>query len=94
MDVTPSKKAFEAISKFVDAVCGEDPSKLDHGAAAQDIRAKRAMAFGFLHQFHALAMREGVIRAVKEAQGRRNGEFNKAVDKELKNRGIKNGVSH
>lgn len=73
MDTTPSRKMFDAMQKFTDAMCGDEPSKLDHGSAARAVRAKRSACMDFLHGFHSLAMREGVNRAVRDAQARRDG---------------------
>lgn len=66
LDVTPTKKAFEAMSKFVDGVVGEAPGKLDHGPGAAKQRQAREMAFGFLHRLYGLAMRHGHAAAYEE----------------------------
>lgn len=73
MDTTPSPKMFTAMTKLVDSMCGEEPSKLLTGAGATAIRTKRAAAFDVLHLLVALCMREGVNRAIKEAQLRQAG---------------------
>lgn len=62
MDVTPSKKMFETMQTFTDAVCGEEPTKLDHGPGAQKRRAHRRMVMDFLHNIIRLSMRVGVAR--------------------------------
>lgn len=66
LNVTPTKKAFEAMSKFVDGVIGEAPSKLDHGPGAARRREARNMAFSFLHRMYGLAMRHGHAEAYNE----------------------------
>jgi hypothetical protein len=73
MDVTPSPKMFQAMKMLVDVMCGEEPNLLDQSKGAIAIRNKRVMAFDLLHRFVALSMREGVNRAVIEAQQRRAG---------------------
>lgn len=66
LNTTPTKKAFEAMSKFVDGVIGEAPSKLDHSPSAARRREAREMAFGFLHRMYSLAMRHGHAAAHEE----------------------------
>lgn len=73
MDVTPSNKMFEAMSKFVDSMCGQEPSVLEVTQAAQERRAKRLMVFEFLHMLVAVSMREGVNRKVREIIDRGRG---------------------
>jgi len=73
MDVTPSKQMFEAMAKLTDAVCGQEPSILDHGTQANFIRDKRAGMMECLHKLVALSMREGVTRKVKEVQAIQGG---------------------
>lgn len=63
MDVTPSPKMFEAMSKMVDAICGEDPHSKMVGPGAERVRRNRRLLFDFLHQLVALSMREGAARA-------------------------------
>lgn len=68
MDVTPTKKAFEAMSKFIDATAGEAPSKLDRGPGAQKQREKRTMMFDFLHRFYGVAVRHGAAACMQSIQ--------------------------
>lgn len=70
MDVTPSNKMYAAMAHFVNAVCGEEPSPLTVSSGAVLVRAKRRMAFEFLHRMVGIAMREGVNRQVKEVLAR------------------------
>ena len=73
MDTTPSPKMFDAMRKLTDAVCGEEPHPMLVGSGAAAIRHKRIIMMDVLHGLVAGAMREGVNRAVKEAQQRRAG---------------------
>jgi hypothetical protein len=66
MDVTPTNKMFEAMAKFTDAMCGEEPHKLLIGPGASRVRESRRAMMNFLHQLVAMCMREGGRRAVKE----------------------------
>lgn len=66
LNTTPTAKAFEAMSKFVEAAVGEEPSKLDRGPGAQKLREARTSAFNFLHRMYALAMRHGHAEAYNE----------------------------
>lgn len=61
--MTPTKNQEEAMKLFVDALVGEEPSKLDHGSAANARRARRRHAVEFLYKFAALSMRIGAHRA-------------------------------
>lgn len=70
MDVTPSNKMYGAMAHFVDAMCGAEPAPLNVGPGARAIRAKRRMAFEFLHRMVGIAMREGVNRQVREVLAR------------------------
>ena len=63
MDVTLTKNQQAALEKFIEAVVGEEPSKLDHGNAANGRRQKRAEAREWLHRFASLSMRIGAHRA-------------------------------
>jgi hypothetical protein len=64
MDVTPSKKMFEAMVTFTDAICGEAPLVIEQSTAANNRREQRAMAMDFMHRLVHLAMREGAARAM------------------------------
>lgn len=82
MDVTPGHNMFIAMSRFVDSAIGEAPSPLAIGPMARKIREQRAAAFEFLHKLVAIAMREGVNRAVIEARKRQAGILEVPQDKE------------
>lgn len=73
MNVTPTPQMFEAMSKFVEALCGPEPSKIEQGPGADRVRARRRFAFDVLHSLVGLSMKEGVKRAVEEARVRRDG---------------------
>lgn len=73
MNVTPTPLMFQAMSKLVDASIGEAPNDLDGSPGARDRRFRRTTMFGLLHQLVAVAMREGVNRAVREAQAQARG---------------------
>lgn len=64
MDVTPSKKMFEAMNKFTDAICGEAPMDIEKSTAANKRRENREMCMDFLHRLVHLSMREGAARAM------------------------------
>ncbi len=64
MDVSPSPKMFEAMSRFTDAMCGEPPHRLMIGPGASAVRQQRREMMEFLHRFAAVAMREGAARAM------------------------------
>lgn len=66
MDVTPSPKMFEAMAKFTDAMCGEEPHRLLVGPGASKVRESRRAMMNFLHQLVALSMREGGRRMARE----------------------------
>lgn len=82
MDVTPGPQLFHAMSKLVDALVGEAPSTLLVGTAANQIRAKRDMAFEVLHKIVAVSMREGVNRAILESKKRNAGILDVPQDRE------------
>lgn len=63
MDVTLTKKQEQALDKFIDAMVGEEPSRLDHGTGATQRRYKRREAKDWLYRFAALSMRVGAERA-------------------------------
>lgn len=63
MDVTLTKPQIVALEKFLDALIGEEPSKLDHGHAANARRYKRQEARNFMHRYAALSMKIGAERA-------------------------------
>lgn len=62
MDVTLTKNQQVALDKFVEAMCGDEPSFLDHSRAANAQRAKRLAATEWLHRFAGLCMRIGAQR--------------------------------
>lgn len=64
MDVTPSKKMFESMVKFTDVICGEEPSKIEKGRAAEQRRESRKLCMDYLHRLVHLSMREGAARAM------------------------------
>lgn len=66
MDVTPTNKMFEAMTKFTDGLVGEAPHPTDHGRGARKVRQQRAMVMNWLHDFSRLNMREGVGRYLRE----------------------------
>lgn len=66
MDVTPTDRMFRAMQQFVDAMCGEEPSRLMIGPQAQKVRERRRAAMDFLHALVAVAMRTGAMRASME----------------------------
>lgn len=66
MNVTPSPKMFEAMTKFTDALVGEEPGKLETTAAARKRRSERRRVMDFLHNFARLTMRVGVQRYFEE----------------------------
>lgn len=66
LDVTPTKAAFEAMDKFVEAVVGEAPAKLDFGPGAVKRREARKRTFDFLHRMYGLALRHGHAMAWDE----------------------------
>lgn len=82
MDVTPGPRLFDAMAKLVDALCGEEPSKLMIGGEAARIRERRNMAFEVLHKIVGLSMREGVNRAIQEAKKRKAGILEVPQDRE------------
>lgn len=63
MDVTLTKNQVVAIEKFMDAMIGEEPSKLDHSTGAENRRQVRVNARDWLCRFAALSMRIGAERA-------------------------------
>lgn len=63
MDVTPPPKMYEAMVKLTDAVCGEEPGKLEQSTAANRRRANRRLMLDVMHNMVAMAMREGAARA-------------------------------
>ena len=73
MDVTPSDKMFAAMNKMGEALIGEKPSELDHSRGARERRRKWRVYMDVMHQFVGICMREGVNRAIREAQGRKAG---------------------
>lgn len=73
MDVTLIKKQEEAITKFIDAVVGAEPSIFEHSKGANDRRAARVFAREFLVRMCALSMRIGAERhAYSMGIGRRS----------------------
>lgn len=66
MDVTPTPKMFEAMAKFTDAVCGEEPHRLMIGPGASKTREARRQMMDFLHNLVAMSMRVGGARMAKE----------------------------
>lgn len=62
MDVTLTKNQLTAMTKFIDAVVGEEPSFLDHSKGANGRRAARLFAREFLVRMMALSMRIGAER--------------------------------
>lgn len=64
MDVTPTKKMFEAMTALTDAVCGEAPLAIEKSSGAEQRRANRQMMMDALHRLIHLAMREGAARAM------------------------------
>lgn len=80
MDVTPPDKLFQAMSKFVDALCGPNPSTLEVSRAAQETRMKRAMAFDILHGIVAFSMRVGAQRKMHELVVKAQGGHLKPAD--------------
>lgn len=66
MNVTPTPKMFEAMSKFTDAICGEAPHDRMIGPGAEKVRENRRMMMDFLHSFAHKCMREGAARAMRE----------------------------
>ena len=62
MDITPTNKQILAMQKFVDALCGEEPSRLDHSQSAVNRRAVRANAMDMLHRMVGLSIRIGAER--------------------------------
>ncbi len=72
MDVTPSKRMFDAMNAVTDASVGEEPSRLEVGSGAEARRVKRRVMMDALHSLVAVAMREGVKRAIVEARARRD----------------------
>lgn len=82
MDTTPSKLMFEAMCKFRDAMCGEEPNAMDVSTAANNRRIHRRFVMDFLHQFGATCMREGVNRKIAEVQGARHTGGTQIVDRE------------
>lgn len=64
MDVTPSKKMFESMTKFVDAVYGEAPLGSEKSTAANQTRDSRKFCMDYLHKLVHLSMREGAARAM------------------------------
>lgn len=66
MDVTPTPKMFEVMSKMTDAFVGEAPHPKDVGPGAIKRRQNRMMMMDVLHNLIALAMREGGSRALRE----------------------------
>ena len=73
MDVTPGNKMFSAMAEFVDATIGAAPKAIDVSPAANNRRVRREHAFAFLHKLVGLSMREGVNRAILDAQAKREG---------------------
>lgn len=62
MDVTLTKKQEEALNVFLDALVGEEPSRLEQSTAANQRRLKRREAREWLYKYAALSMRIGAER--------------------------------
>jgi hypothetical protein len=73
MDVTPTDHMFHAMQRLVDAACGEEPHPMLLGAQADLTRVRRRLMMDALHRLIAVAMREGVNRAIRDAQARKDG---------------------
>lgn len=62
MDLTLSANQVKAVESFIDATIGEEPSKSDHGTAAEKRREARAQTREWLTRFSGLSMRIGAER--------------------------------
>ena len=64
MDVNPSKRMYEAMDNFTDAICGEAPLGIEKSSGAEQRRENRRKCMDFLHRLVHLSMREGAARAM------------------------------
>jgi hypothetical protein len=72
MDVTPTRRMFEAMEKITDAMAGEAPLDVEKSPGAEQRRANRQFAMDLLHRLVHLSMREGAARAMNMRYGNGN----------------------